>query len=213
LTLHELGVSGPEVSLSLDNPYRIFIKELSGKKTNLFDVESSNTIAHLKIKVRDRIVIPPDQQRFMYAGKQLKDDRTLSSYNIQTGSVLYLVLLLRGGMFHRTSGRDGFSQLGEEDDDNNRQIQVHFLDGHKETIRVNRSTSMSHITQKALFQYKTSKNQNCRKRKLDATRIADEDGFLQVQGNKIAQLRAELAEAEREKDRMVRQRQSKRGGK
>jgi len=72
------------------------VKTLTGKEIEI-DIEPTDKIERIKERVEEKEGIPPPQQRLIFGGKQMADDKTAKDFNIEGGSVLHLVLALRGG--------------------------------------------------------------------------------------------------------------------
>ena len=87
--------------------FPIQIRSLTGKET-LIKVHHKMRVSELKEMIEKQDQTPFDQQRLVYNGKQLEDERTLDYYNIIQDTVVHIILRIRGGMFHETSARKDF---------------------------------------------------------------------------------------------------------
>lgn len=89
-----------------NSTFQVFISTLSGKTFSLKALPYLG-VGQLKELICDVEGIPVDQQRLVFNGKQINDELNLSDYNIQKEANIQLILRLRGGMFHETSGKNG----------------------------------------------------------------------------------------------------------
>jgi ubiquitin C len=95
------GPRGRDPSVGPAGAMQIFLKTLTGKTITL-DVTLASTVEEVKEKIQDKEGIPPDQQRLLYAGRQLEDGRTLNDHNIERGGTVHVLLRLRSRRLLRT---------------------------------------------------------------------------------------------------------------
>jgi ubiquitin len=88
--------------IKVSGGFQLFIKTLSCKIITLDNVVASDTVKNVKIKIMEKERFPCEQQRLIFAGRGLEDDRTLDDYSIKHDSTLYFIIRRRGGgVFHQ----------------------------------------------------------------------------------------------------------------
>lgn len=113
-TLGSLGISAGS-KLDFNDPgFYIRVITMTRKTIFVHGINASSTVDQVKKGIQKLEGIPPDQQRLIYEGKQLEDDRTCADYNIPRSAKVHLVLRLRGGMYDPISGRLGFEVLSDK---------------------------------------------------------------------------------------------------
>lgn len=149
---HVRGAGDPWPTMSLSKYARtgrpprfpIIVKTLTGKDITI-ETTDLGTVEELKRKIYKLEGIPLDQQRLIHAGRQLEDDQTMLQYGVVAWSTIRLVLRLRGGMFHVTSGRLGYEFLSKLSSD----VRVTTADGtHVLTTQVDGSMTANDLLSK-----------------------------------------------------------------
>jgi hypothetical protein len=90
-----------------ENPYNIFIKTITGKIFTIDNMCGNHNIMDIKSKIEQMNSTPHDTFRLIFDGKHLVDNMKLNEYNIKKHSTIHMINILRGGMYHETSGKAG----------------------------------------------------------------------------------------------------------
>ena len=98
------------INITIVQPIKIQIKTATGK---LFAIQINphETILYLKKQIYISQDVSLDNQRLIFGGKQLEDHKRINEYDISDGTMIHIVLRLRGGMFHKSSGRADWMSL------------------------------------------------------------------------------------------------------
>jgi hypothetical protein len=93
-----------------NEPFEISAVTLTGRIITI-KIRPLDTILHIKKEIYRQDQLPLDQQRLVFDGKRLEDDKLIYEYGIQANSRIHLILRLRGGMFHASSSRNDYLSL------------------------------------------------------------------------------------------------------
>ena len=177
---------------SKDKRFQLFMKTLTGKTITMIGWPLA-TIHQIKNQIQDHEGLPPDQQRLIFAGKQLEDGLTLRQHRVSKEATLHIVLRLCGGMFHATSARQDFASLSE---DQRPKINLILPNGDQESLAYIEDDTIANLKKQALALVDASTKRHKR------LKTSNESGGEVKDDSTIDKLRADLSAATTEKNRI-----------
>ena len=89
----------------------LFVKSMTGRTITLVVDSLSITVGELKKKIEQKEQIPITEQRLIFGGREIINEKCLSDYKIQQESTIHMVTQAKGGMYVKISGRSGFDSI------------------------------------------------------------------------------------------------------